>query len=381
VTGQGGRPAGADVGPGQHGDDRGPGPGPGPGRRFGWRLAAGAALAALAAVTAAAAVAPVLPAAAASAGGNGSFGLTPLPASDGQAAPYFMMNVAAGHSAAGDAVIANLDGTVEQLKLSRATGVTAANGGSAFSRSYQRCSGPGCWVSGLVRRLALPAGTRERLPFTVHVPAGTRPGQYLAGITAELATKPQSVGVGSNGAARARAVIIQQVTVGVAVTVGSLSRLSMQLRIPGVSGAAVGATARLEIAMENTGQRFAHAAGKASCTAAGTRHSFAVRVPTILPHDQAVIAVNAPGLPEGSTLPCAVRLSYGNGLIARWAGSVTLPAPPRTHVVHIGPGAYAVVPAGGIPVWAIALLVIGVLALVAVTVLLVRTRRLSQAPW
>jgi hypothetical protein len=82
-------------------------------------------------------------------------------------------------------------------------------------------------------------------------------------------------------------------------------------------------------------------------------------------------------------MPCAVRLGYGNGLIARWAGSVTVPAPPRTRIVHTGPGAYAVVPVSGIPVWAVALLAIGALVLatllVTVVVLLRRHGRAREA--
>jgi len=343
-------------------------------RPSGRRLAVAAVLAALAVVT------PVLPAAAADAGGNGQFGLTPLPDSTGHAASYFTLTMAAGESVADTALIRNAAKVTEKLKISRATGVTAGNGGSAFSRSFQRCSGTGCWVSALAGEVTLPAGAAEKLPFMVRVPAGTPPGQYLAGLTAEAAVRPPSVQVGSNGKASARAVIIQQVTVGVAVTVGVLSRMTTRLRIPGVSGQAIGSTARLNMALANTGQTFAHGTGKASCTAAGRRHSYPVYAATVLPHDQAVIAVNAPGLPEGATMPCAVWLGYGNGLIARWAGMVTVPAPPHTRIIHTGPGAYSVVPDPGIPAWAIALLVIGALALAAMTaLLLLRLRRRSRA--
>jgi hypothetical protein len=333
---------------------------------------AAAVLATLAVVT------PALPAAAADAGGNGQFGLTPVPDSTGHAASYFTLTMAAGESAAATALISNGAHVTEKLKVSRATGITAGNGGSAFSRAFQGCSGTGCWVSGLAGEITLPAGTAERLQFMVRVPAGTPPGQYLAGLTAELAVRPPSVQVGSNGKATARAVLIEQVTVGVAVTVGVLSRMTTRLRIPGVSGQAIGPTARLNIGLANTGQTFAHGTGQASCTAAGRSHSFAVHAATVLPHDQAVIAVNAPGLPEGATMPCAVWLRYGNGLIARWAGPVTVPAEPRARIIHTGRGAYSSIPYNGIPAWAIALLVIGVLLLAAIVAVLLRLRRRSQ---
>jgi len=213
------------------------------------RLAAAVVMAALAAVI------PALPAAAAPAGGNGQFGLTPVPDSAGRLAPYFTLTMAAGESVTDIALVSNEGQAAEKLKLSRATGVTAGNGGSAFSQEFQKCSGTGCWVSGLAGEVTLPAGAVERLPFTVRVPAGTPTGQYLAGLTVEAAVPPASVKVGGNGKATARAIIISRVTVGVAVTVGVLSKLTTRMRIPGVSGRAIGPTARLNIGVANTGRR------------------------------------------------------------------------------------------------------------------------------
>lgn len=334
-----------------------------------WRPAAALALAALAIATSA------LPAAAVGAGGNGSFSLTPAPDSDGKAVPYFTMTVAAGHSASAIVIVSNLGHETEKLKLSPSTGLTAANGGSAFSPTFRSCAGVGCWVTGLPVTVTLPAGTGERLRFTVHVPPGTTPGQYLAGLSAEPASRPQPVRVGSNGKSQAQGVIVEQVTVGVAVTVGSLPQLITRLQIPGVSGTAVGKTARLNILLRNTGQTFAHGTGTASCTVAGKRRSFAVFASTVLPGDHAVIAVNAPGVPEGPRVPCTVRIDYGSRLTASWSGSVTVPVPPRTRIIHTGPGAYAVIPSGGVPPWAIALISVGVLALAAAAALLLQLRR------
>jgi LPXTG-motif cell wall-anchored protein len=48
--------------------------------------------------------------------------------------------------------------------------------------------------------------------------------------------------------------------------------------------------------------------------------------------------------------------------------------------VHTGPGAYSVIPPNTIPAWAIALIVIGALALLAMAALLLRTRRRSRFP-
>jgi hypothetical protein len=333
-------------------------------------------LAGTAAVAALTGLAAAPPAAAARAGGNGQFGITPAPASNGVAAPYFMINMSAGSSATATAVVTNEGNATEKLTLGRAAGTTAGNGGSAFSRPGLRCAGPGCWVTGLPGRVTLPGHTHEQVSFTVHVPAGTRPGQYLAGLTAEPATRPGAVRLGSTGkGAKVQAVVIRQVTVGVAVTVGSLSQLTTRLRIPAVSAVPLGREARLNIQLRNTGQTFTHANGRASCTAAGKRHSYRVFADTVLPGGHALIPVNAPGLPEGTSMPCTVRLRYGVGLTVSWAGSITVPAPPASHIVHTGPGAYSVVPPNTIPPWAILLIVVGGLALVGMALLLLRMHR------
>jgi hypothetical protein len=183
---------------------------PGDPGRCRWRSMAGAV--ALAAV---AAVIPASPAAAARAVGNGQFGITPAPGSNGSPAPYFVMTVAAGRSTVGTAIISNPGTSTVTLRIGRSAGVTAGNGGSAFNPSFGGCAGSACWVTGLPGTVTLPAGMGDRQPFTVHVPARTAPGQYLAGITVESAASPRSVQVGSNGkGAVARAVIIDQVTVG-----------------------------------------------------------------------------------------------------------------------------------------------------------------------
>jgi hypothetical protein len=352
-------------------------PGSGTRWRARCRLAATALLAAAAA--AAATVTAAGPAAAIGPGSTGAFSLTPAPASNGTAPPYFMLNLGDGQSARATAILVNLGSTSEQLRLSKSTGTTAANGGSAFDQSFQHCTGPGCWITGLPGVLTLPADTRDRISFTVDVPARTDPGQYLAGVTAEPARLPRAVPLGSNGHSGARAIIIEQVTVAVAVTVGRLSTLTTRLNIPTVQGGAVGQLHRLEITLDNTGRTFTHGTGTASCVSGGQMHTYAVYADTVLPGGQAVIPVNASALPGGTPIPCTVKIHYGDGKTVTWTGRVVLPSPPQVRIVHTGPGAYSVLPDQGIPAWAIALMVIGACVLAGLVVTLYRNRRRTTA--
>ena len=299
------------------------------------------------------------------------FGLSPY----GGSAPYFTLNVAPGHSVTTSALLSNPSNTTEKLIISRSTGVTAGNGGTSFSQAFGRCSGVGCWITDLSPTVTLLPGTGEKLQFTVTVPRGTAPGQYLAGVTAEAAAKPKPVKIRSNGKANGQVIILDQVTVAVAVTVGTASELTTRLEVPGVSATAIGSMIRLNIDLANAGQTFAHGTGTATCGAAGQRHTYKFYASTVLPKERAVIAANLPGLTaSGTAVPCTVRINYADHLSATWSGMVTMPAASTSRVVHTGLGDYSTVPAGGIPPWATALIVIGVLLVAAAVVLIVRVR-------
>jgi len=338
---------------------------------IGRRLAAGTA------VTAVTALATALPAAAIGPGGSGGFGLTPAPRSDGSVPPYFTMTLSAGQSGTGTAIISNPGNTTQKLRIGTSLGVTAANSGSAFSGAFGPCSRSSCWVTVTPSQVTLAAGTEEGLRVSVHVPAGTPAGQYLAGLTAAPASTPAAVKVGTNGKASAQAIIVEEVTVGVAVTVGQLSRLTTRMHIPVVTGQDIGTTVRLNIELDNTGQTFARGTGTAVCTSGGQQHTYKAYADTVLPGDSAGIAVNAPGLPEGTTFPCAVHITYGAGLVASWTGSVALPSAPHTRIVHTGPGAYAVVSTGSSSLlpWLIAGVGVGIAILIVLAFLLWRNGR------
>jgi hypothetical protein len=336
----------------------------------------GRRLAAVTAVTALAALVTALPAVAIGAGGSGGFGLTPAPLSNGSVPPYFTMTLSDGQSATGTAIISNPGNTTQKLKISTSLGVTAANSGSAFSGAFGPCSRISCWVTVTPSQVTLAAGTEEALRVSVHVPAGVADGQYLAGLTAAPVSPPAPVKVGSNGKSSAQAIIIQEVNVGVAVTVGQLSRLTTRMQIPVVTGQDIGTTARLNIQLDNTGQTFARGTGTAACTSAGKQYAYKAYADTVLPGDSAAIAVNAPGLPEGATVPCTVHITYGPGLVASWTGTVALPSAPHTRTVHIGPGSYAVVPtSSSLPPWVIAAVVVGIAILLVIAFLLWRNSR------
>jgi hypothetical protein len=310
---------------------------------------------------------------------TGPFGLIPAQTRSGQSRPYFQLTIAPGRSARDVAIVSNEGKKTERLRIITSRGVTATNSSSAFVAGTGRCSGTSCWVSGLPHQVILAPGARRALPFRVVVPRGTRPAQYLAGITAESAIRPRAVRVGSNGHASAKAIIIDQVTVGVAVTVGRLSQLRTRLVVTRLSAGWIGSTPRLYLPVRNPGQTFARAHGTVSCRSDGRRHSYRVIIETVLPGGGAVVPVNALGLRTGS-LPCTVRLVDSAGHPVIWSGLVNLPPRKITRIYHTANGVYVSLPANTIPPWAVALMVLGGLLVAGLVLVLIRSRRQLARP-
>jgi len=333
----------------------------------------------LSALTLALVLLPIASASAIGTGGQSGFGISPSQLPSGAARSYFTESVTPGHSGVDTAEIANRGTASLTLAISASTGITAVNSGSSYDDSFKPCVGAGCWVSGLPTTVTLSPGETTALPFTVVVPAGTRPGQYLAGITAKPAVAPAPVTVGSNGRSSAQVIITDEVTVGVAVNVGDPTQFASNLRIDTMTSGAVATLPRLFVHIHNGGQTFLKSHGTATCTDNGHHVTFPVTSDTVLPSGGAVLVVNARGLGFGSVAQCRAVLDYGTGLTATWTGAVTMPAaaaPAKT--VHVGPGDYAQIPAQGTSVWIMVLIAIGALVLVALLGVLLVLRRRRQ---
>jgi MYXO-CTERM domain-containing protein len=270
--------------------------------------------------------------------------------------------------------VTNPGPTAQRLRISVSTGVTAANSGAAYKTNPGYCSGVSCWVTGLPAAVTLAPGERKALRFRVSVPDDVPPAQYLTGITAEHFARPAAVTVGSNGKSSARAIVIRQVTVGVAVTTGALARMRSDLAVWKVSAGWAGRTPRLFVPVYNSGQTFAKATGTVTCDGPRRPRSFDLVMGTVLPSTGAVLPVNAHGLAAGS-LTCAVRLRDATGRTTGWSGEVELPPMTQKKTVRTGEGAYTTLPIDDVPPWTIVLVIIGVLTLAALLALLALQRR------
>lgn len=221
---------------------------------------------------------------------------------------YVTMSLAPGGRASAAVKVANASSQPEALSVRPVAGVTAENSGDAYTSA---AIGPARWLLGLPGHVVVPPRTSRIVPFRVSVPAGTSPGQYLAGVAVRWSPPQQAP-----GGASAR--IAHLVVIGVAVDVGSASGLRHGLVIKSVTSPLAG---RLVVTETNTANTWAHPQGVASTAGA----TWPARSGTVLPGGTAYLQIAAAGL-RGGTHHLTVRLRYDHGRkVATWSGNVDVP--------------------------------------------------------
>ena len=272
--------------------------------------------------------------------------MAPAPRANGLPRAYFTLSVAPGRSTTDVVVFRNNGPVTQRFRVGVTVGMTAGNSGSAYGALSTACAGAACWVTGIPRVVTLPPHTQDGVRFRVTVPAGPRPAQYLAGITATPDVPPQQARLRSSGHTSSRVFIVSRVVIGVVVTVGALSALRIRTQIhrrhrrlgrragPAHRG---GAERR---------QRFTKGTGTIACSFGSATHSFQLYMDTVLPGHGAGLPVNGPGMRSG-TWRCRARIKDSSGRTAVWTGLVTVPSTAPAATKQIAPNDFAAAQSGG----------------------------------
>jgi LPXTG-motif cell wall-anchored protein len=128
----------------------------------------------------------VLPPAAAAATAGPVFGLRAV---GNPKRGYFVYDLSAGSTTTGAVIVSNTGNRTGTVKLYSADGSTGQTTGTVYLTDTKP-SRAGAWVTLSRPSVELAPGEVARVPFTVSVPAGAAPGQWVAGIVAEAAASP-----------------------------------------------------------------------------------------------------------------------------------------------------------------------------------------------
>ena len=151
-----------------------------------WVLALAAALAAASGVFAGAA----------EAAGLGGFSVRPAHFDPNNPATraYFIESARPGQTVHDAVVVTNTGTATIQLKVYGADGLTGVTSGAVYSNAQVRLRKAGRWVTAGENLVTLGAGKSTTIPFAVAVPAGTTPGDHLAGIALQNAHPQRTPG-------------------------------------------------------------------------------------------------------------------------------------------------------------------------------------------
>jgi hypothetical protein len=196
-----------------------------------------------------------------------------------------------------------------------ATGVTYGAIGS-------QPTGTGSWISVTTPEVTLQAGEERPVDFTVRVPPGTKPGVYLAGMSASVPLPKTTPTTASAEPRKAK----------FNVTLQSRRVIAVQITVPGprepklvVTGARATTTPQgvaLLIGLANRGNDYARGTGTITVGDTGLDHTF--KIDTFVPGTQIDYLVPWTKDVVPGAHAVSVRLRYGKAKVTNWDGSADI---------------------------------------------------------
>lgn len=107
---------------------------------------------------------------------------------------YFVETARAGQTIQDSVVVDNPGPSTIQLKVYPVDGLTGATSGAVYSDVADPLRKAGRWVTPATGFMTVAPGETRTIPFAVQVPAGTTPGDHLAGIAVQNAHPQRSPG-------------------------------------------------------------------------------------------------------------------------------------------------------------------------------------------
>ena len=175
---------------------------------------------------------------------------------------YFEFSLNPGESVS-DAVIAkNFSSDTLNLMVEPVDGKTATNGGISYD--FENTSGPSSWIHiATETRFEIRSFHIQKLPFTVTVPLGTPPGEYVAGfLTALVPTTPTPVPANQENNDNLSVNVVTRVAIAVIIHVPGEETCTMEMK--SLDATVFGGKWRYAMVLTNTGN--VHLKGSARIT-------------------------------------------------------------------------------------------------------------------
>lgn len=239
----------------------------------------------------------------------GRFSIQPAGTADARGASYFSYALQPGAAVSDLAVVVNEGADPITLTVYPADGVTATNGGTAFSANGQHRDGTHAWIAVDVAKLNIPAGSRVAVPFTLRVPAAATPGDHFAGLVVEAPPAAGSAG----GIAAA---VVQRA--GVAVVVRVPGAAAEKLVFGAVCVNRETGSSYVQLVASNQGQLLTRGTGTLALRSASGATVFErpVQLGTVLPGDATFLRLDTPVAIGPGRYTAAIEVRQIDGQVA-----------------------------------------------------------------
>jgi WxL Interacting Protein, peptidoglycan binding domain len=234
---------------------------------------------------------------------------------------YFVLDEQPGATVTQSIVLENSQSHPIEAHLESVDATTGDATGVTYALPNSQPTLTGTWVTVQTPVVTLQPNEKRSLPFTVTVPAGTKPGQYIAGLSAWVplpAAKKQPAlkqGTGFSVSLQPRRVIAVEIDV-------PGGPLASKLAVTGARATATPDGVALLLGLSNTGNAFARGNATVSVNDTGLQTHFTIN--TFVAGTQ--IEYRIPWTKDVVTGTHAVSavLRYGNNQQTTWNGNVVI---------------------------------------------------------
>lgn len=192
---------------------------------------------------------------------------------------YFVYDLSPGATTSGAVIVSNVGTAAGTAKLYAVDATTGSTTGTVYVTDHVPAK-QGTWVSLSQTRVLLAPGAHASVGFTVHVPPGAKPGQWVAGIVAENATQVRSQRTKGKAGVR---INVRNLTI-VAVQTNVAGHLVAGFRVGGVTPGGRNGYQQLAVHFANTGNVLEKPSGRVEILRNGAPvETLAFHMDTFLP--------------------------------------------------------------------------------------------------
>lgn len=184
---------------------------------------------------------------------NGTLGIRPATESD-----FFHLSAAPGSTLNQVAIVNNYTAEPVTLLTYIVDGLTTEQGAFALDDQNSVPSSVGLWATLPMTSITVPAETEVEIPFSITVPPGTTPGDYVGGLIIQEPLETGDVSTSADGTAVRLDVIHRQ---GVRIYLNVAGNPVRKLEAGALSWTQSGDTVTVTLAIRNTGNSTLHPTG------------------------------------------------------------------------------------------------------------------------